>query len=118
MRPWLRLAVLVLPIVSALATAACGSDGEPASPEAPSPQPPSSGELAEAVVQVLALDADLEPVWSGSGTVITPGGLTLTNAHVVDDRAGEYDVLGVAVSIEADEPPELSYLAEIVAVQA
>jgi hypothetical protein len=42
--------------------------------------------------------------------------LTLTNAHVVDDRAGEYDVLGVAVSIEADEPPELSYLAEIVAV--
>lgn len=116
MRPWLRLAVLVLPIVSALATAACGSDGEPASPEAPSPQPPSSGELAEAVVQVLALDADLEPVWSGSGTVITPGGLTLTNAHVVDDRAGEYDVLGLAVSSEADEPPELSYLAEIVAV--
>ena len=116
MRPWLRLAVLVFPIVSVLATAACGSDGEPASPEAPSPQPPSSGELAEAVVQVLALDADLEPVWSGSGTVITPGGLTLTNAHVVDDRAGEYDVLGVAVSIEADEPPELSYLAEIVAV--
>lgn len=120
MKLGLRLAILVS-LFSLSATAACGSGGEPASPEpaspeALSPQPPSTNELAQAVVQIQALDAARSAVWWGSGTVITSDGLILTNAHVVDNRLDEYDVLGVAMTDLADEPPELSYLAEITAV--
>ena len=88
-------------------------------PAAASDGPVAISDLAHAVVQIQALQRDggeLSPAWSGSGTVISPEGTILTNAHVVDDRTGEYDVLGVAITDESDEPPELTYLAEIAAV--
>lgn len=79
----------------------------------------SLGELARAAVQLQALTSEPEArtvVWTGSGTLISADGLILTNAHVVDNRSGEYEQLGVAVLDRTDQAPRLSYLAEIAAV--
>ncbi len=76
----------------------------------------ATADLAKATVQILALQTvgdSYEIVWTGSGSVIDARGLILTNGHVVDDRYGDYDTLGVAVTGRTDEPPELMYLAEI-----
>jgi serine protease Do len=111
-------------VILGLAGLACGTveEGTPTVgatvPEvAPTAAPlGSTADLAKATVQILALKAvgdSYEAVWSGSGSVIDARGLILTNGHVVDDRLGEYDLLGVAVTGRTDEPPELQYLAEI-----
>jgi len=111
-------------VAMSLAGLACSLGGEatptagvPAPVIAPTAAPKgTTADLAKATVQILAMQAvgdGYDVVWSGSGTVIDAGGLILTNGHVVDDRLGEYDVLGVAVTGRTDEPPELKYLAEI-----
>ncbi|MDH4146303.1 MAG: trypsin-like peptidase domain-containing protein, partial [Acidimicrobiia bacterium] len=76
----------------------------------------SVDELAGAVVQLLNLDEAGDPICSGSGSVVDASGLILTNAHVVGNE-GEcaYASLGVAITTSTDEPPELQYLADVVA---
>jgi S1-C subfamily serine protease len=114
-----RFWLIPAPATILLLVAACGGadSGDDESPTgSPTPGPVAVEDLAHAVVQIEALDSLGDPVWTGSGTFISSDGLILTNGHVVDDRAGEYDSLAVATTTETDEPPESKYLTEIVAV--
>lgn len=77
-----------------------------------------------AVVQIVALKqgfmGQMSPAWTGSGTIIDPRGLILTNCHVANPRAmgmsaPAADVLGVAVTQRSDEAPALTYIAKVAA---
>lgn len=77
-----------------------------------------------AVVQIVALQQQLfgnmASAWTGSGTIVDPSGIILTNCHVANPRAmgmptPQANKLGIAVTERSDEPPVLSYFAEIVA---
>ena len=78
----------------------------------------SISELSRAVVQLVAFDANGNSLWTGSGTIIESHGLILTNAHVVEQEPGNpYETLGVLVSPDPASPPELTYLASVVAFE-
>src|SRR5512137_340543 len=75
-----------------------------------------------AVVQVVALRqgmlGGLSPAWTGSGTIVHPSGIILTNCHVANPRAmgmsaPPADRLGIAITERSDQSPVLTYFAQI-----
>jgi S1-C subfamily serine protease len=78
----------------------------------------SDGELpVGAVVQILVdgIVSGYSEQWSGSGTIISPDGLILTNAHVaLGDRYYPADRLTIGLTVAEDQPPVPAYIAEVV----
>ena len=81
-------------------------------------------EILPAVVQIIALQkklfGNLSSAWTGSGTIIDERGYILTNCHVANPRAmgmpsPAASRLGIAIMDRSDEPPALTYYADIVA---
>jgi serine protease Do len=80
-------------------------------------------EVELSVVQLIAANEGrggrLIPMWSGTGTIISPDGLILTNCHVAmpqaiwDDPQFSYDLLIVALAPGSTEPPQPTYVAEV-----
>ena len=77
----------------------------------------------QSVVQIVALRQGLlgnySPAWTGSGTIVDPAGIVLTNCHVANPRAmgmpsPRANRLAIAVTGRSDEPPAITYLADIV----
>ncbi|HRQ22580.1 MAG TPA: hypothetical protein PLF42_04035, partial [Anaerolineales bacterium] len=86
--------LLSILVITALACMGGGAPAvEPVSPSAPA-SPSSGGDglsaanrsrLISATVQIIALkniNGNLTPIYGGSGTILSPTGMILTNAHV------------------------------------
>ena len=98
----------------------------PVGPQSPPPVEEASGigRVMRSVVQVVALKkgflGGMSSAWTGSGSIVDPSGVILTNCHVANPRAmgmssPPADRLGIAVTERSDQPPAITYFAEVVA---
>lgn len=68
-------------------------------------------QIARSVVLVASLRGT-KIYATGTGTITTPDGLIITNAHVVEGA----DLLAIGVLDDINDPPEYRYLAEVVSI--
>lgn len=125
---WLLLTVL------AVAALACRFGAPAVEPTIPvdSGDEPAASELSQAnrsrlisaTVQIIALKnmgGELTPIYGGSGTILSPSGMILTNAHVASPASMgafdlEPDALVVAMITTEDKPATPTYRAQVMAV--
>lgn len=95
--------------------------------------PITYADLQAATVQIIAKtnsEGRLTPMWTGSGTVLCPDGLILTNAHVASPRepalaafyrstdlllSPDLDSIVISFVYDPKKPPIETYVAEVVA---
>ena len=92
--------------------------------ELPEPGRGGIGDVMHSVVQIVAMRegfmGGMSSAWTGSGTIVHPQGIILTNCHVANPRAmgmssPPADRLGISITESSDRPPALTYFAEVVA---
>ncbi len=110
----LALTAVLLVACSTASPSLSPSSTASVAPHSVEPTPISAADLAHAVVQVLMI-VDGEIIGTGSGTIIDPGGLILTNAHVATPSDIELTDLQIAVTAASDQPAEPTYTAEVLA---
>jgi serine protease Do len=127
-RIWIILAALVLVIPACIigTPTPSGPTQAAATPGAQNPEPStlSRTDLIKATVQIYGLqtkNGKLTPIYIGSGTIISPTGLILTNAHIASpaaqgDAEFEPDALAIGLMDQEDVPPVFLYFAKVRAV--
>ena len=85
------------------------------------------GDVMHSVVQIVAMRegfmGGMTSAWTGSGTIVHPQGIILTNCHVANPRAmgmssPPADRLGISITEKSDRAPALSYFGQVVAYNA
>ena len=93
----------------------------------PKPGAGGVGDVMHSVVQIVAMRegfmGGMTSAWTGSGTIVHPQGIILTNCHVANPRAmgmssPPADRLGISITESSDRAPALSYFAQVVAYHA
>ena len=93
----------------------------------PEPGRGGIGDVMQSVVQIVAMRegfmGGMTSAWTGSGTIVHPQGIILTNCHVANPRAmgmssPPADRLGIAITEQPDRPPALSYFGQVVSYNA
>src|SRR5262245_48299243 len=106
-----QIRVIILALLLGLCLIAIGSEPSLALDQT------ARRQILQASVQIVALNfGESGPptlAWTGSGTIIDPSGLILTNYHVVEEN-GQWNRLGVSITTSSDQPPQPAYFAEIV----